>query len=337
MRAIAYSAALVAACVLTGSMAAAQTCPEGPAETKAVTVMADWLPWTGQAPFWEAKQKGFYTQEGIEVDIKAPPNPADTIKLVATKRVQYSITYVPDVMLARETGIPVSSIAVVLSRINSGLIVLPEKKVTTASQLKGMTIGVGAKADAQAFFRTLLATAGLKREDVKVVDPGYAHVQMLLAGKLDAINGLGHVELLAINSRLRAAGKPEATFLRYTDYGVPMMYNLVVAANDEWAKANPLTTCRFLRASMKGWHSAMANPDYVNKFITDARPGVYSYEENVEKWNVMKPLWQDSKGRIFAQDAETWINAQKWALSSKLITDPVQPPESYFTNAYMPK
>jgi putative hydroxymethylpyrimidine transport system substrate-binding protein len=337
MRSITSKAAVLAAVLVWPMAGLAQTCPEGPAETKAVTVMADWLPWTGQAPFWEAKEKGFFKDEGLEVDIKAPPNPADTIKLVATKRVQYSITYVPDVMLARETGIPVSSIAVVLARINSGLIVLPEKKVTSASQLKGMTIGVGAKADAQAFFRTLLATAGLKREDVQVVDPGFAHVQMLMAGKLDAIHGLGHVELLAINSRLRAAGRPAATFLRYTDYGVPMMYNLIVASNEEWAKANPRTTCRFLRASMKGWHSAMANPNYVNKFITDARPGVYTYEENVEKWNVMKPLWESAGGKLFAQDAQTWATAQKWALSSKLITEPVQPAESYFTNDYMPK
>ncbi len=328
---------LLCGAALPVGAATQSACNGGPPETKSITVMADWLPWAAQAPFWEAKQKGFYGKEQLEVDIKAPPNPADTIKLVATRRVQFSITYTPDIMLARETGIPIVSVAVILQRLDSGLMVLPEKNIKTAAQLKGMTLGVGAKADAQAFLRTMLATAGLKREDVKVVDPGFAHIPMLMSGTIDAAHGLGFVELLVLNERLRKDGRPPATFLRYTDYGVPNFYDLLIAANDEWVKTNPQTVCHFLAATLMGLKSALAAPESVNHFITDARPGVYTYDENMEKWAAMKTMWQGKDGSYLAQDLDVWSRAQKWALEAKLINEPVDPPDQYFTNRYVPQ
>jgi len=319
--------------------ASAQTvCTGGPPETKSVTLLADWLPWTVQAPFYEAKQKGFYKEEGLEVDIKSPPNPADPIKLVATGRVQFSLTYVPEIMLARDVGIPVVSIGVVLQRIGSGLIVMPEKKVKSVADLKGMTLGVGPKADAQAYLRTMLAAAGLKREDVKIVDPGFAHIPMLKAGTIDAAHGMSFSELLVINGRQLKENKPPAIFLPYSDYGVPNFYYMLIASNEVWLKENPQTACRFIKATIKGLRSALSSPESINRFLTDVRPGVYTYEENMEKWGVMKPLWEGkNKDNFFTQDLDMWTAAQKWAIQSKLINEPVEPPQKYFDPRYLPK
>ena len=38
-----------------------------------------------------------------------------------------------------------------------------------------MTLGVGPKIDAQAYLRSLLEHGGLTLDDVKVIDPGFAH------------------------------------------------------------------------------------------------------------------------------------------------------------------
>jgi putative hydroxymethylpyrimidine transport system substrate-binding protein len=332
------ASAIIAGMLLGATTAAAQSaCNGGPPETRSITLMADWLPWASQAAFYEAKQKGFFTEEMLDVDIKSPPNPADPIKLVAMRRVQFSLTYVPEIMLAREMGIPILSVAIVLQKLASGLMVLPEKGVKTAADLKGMTLGVGPKADAQAFLRTMLAAAGLKREDVKIVDPGFSHIPMLMAGTVDAAHGLEFAELLVVNGRLRKENRPPATFLPYTDYGVPAFYYMLIAANEEWAKSNPQTTCRFLKASLKGLRSALANPEPINKFIGEARPGVYTYEENIERWNAMKPYWTGKDGKFFTQDLDTWVTAQKWALQTKLINEPVEAAEKYFTTAYLPE
>jgi putative hydroxymethylpyrimidine transport system substrate-binding protein len=297
--------------------------------------MGDWLPWAAQAAFYEAKRKGFYDEENIDVEIKSPPNPADPIRLVAGKRVQFSLTYVPEIMLARQNGIPVVSVGVVVQKIASGLMFLPESGVKTPADLKGKTLGVGAKADAQAFLRTMMEASNLKRGDVKIVDPGYAHTSMLMSGTIDAAHALEFGELLTVNARLKKEKRPPAVFLPYSAYGVPAFYYIVIAAHQDWVKTNPQTTCRFIRATVKGLRSALENPEPINTFITDAHPGTNTLEENREKWRVINQFWVGKDKRFFSQDLDTWSSAQKWGIESKLLEGPVETPDKYFTNSYL--
>ena len=334
--------AVVATFVMAGGSAKAQgmigsACTGGPPETNKLVVMNDWLPVTQQAPLWEAKHKGFYKDAGLEVELIAPSNPADPIKLVAMKRVNFSITYVPEIMISQEMTIPVQSVAVMLQKISSGLLFLPETNIKTAADLKGMTLGVGAKRDAQAYLSSVLEAGGLKRSDVKVVDPGFAQVPALLAGRLHAAHALTFSEQLTVTNRLKKEGRPPAKILLYSDYGVPGFYYTLLAANRDWLKVNSQTTCRFLEATLKGLKSVLANPEPTIDFVTKARPGALTMDENWGKWNAHKDLFYGKKGQLLTQDLETWTEAQAWALKRKLIAQPVGPATDYFTNAYLPK
>ena len=84
------------------------------AEVSKITIMGDWLPWSSQGPVMAAQNKGYYKAEGFDVELISPPNPADPIKLVARQKVEFSMTYPPDIIQARETGIPVQSVAAIL-------------------------------------------------------------------------------------------------------------------------------------------------------------------------------------------------------------------------------
>ena len=101
-------------------MAEAAEC-SGPAEVANVSFMADWLPWASIGPMVAAQIGGYYAEEGLELEIMSPANPADPIKLVARERVNFSLTYVPEVLMSRETGIPVISVATTLRTLSSGL------------------------------------------------------------------------------------------------------------------------------------------------------------------------------------------------------------------------
>jgi len=337
------AAALACALALIPPAAAAiaadgAACKGGPLETKSITVMADWLPWASQAGMWEAKHKGIYTELGLDVDVKAPPNPADPIKLVAAKRVHFSMTYVPEVMLSREQQIPIAAVGVLMQTIDSGLSFLPDKNpIKSAKDLKGKTLGVGPKADAQAYLRTLLESAGLKREDVKVVDPGFAHVQMIQAEKVDAIHALRFGETRVLTKRQKKENKPDAGILLYRDHGVPAFHYMLLASNDEWVAKNPNVSCAFLKGTMLGLQSAIKDPTYVNKFITDARPGVYTLEENTDRWEQTLPQWKTKEGKMLRNDPELWKQAQAWAVKVNLIKPTTESYETYFTNAYVPK
>lgn len=327
--------AFAAAVALLAGGAWAQSCPGKP-ETNSIVLMADWLPVTvSQGPFWEAKLSGYYAEEGLDVDIIAPANPADPIKLVARERVNFSLTYVPEVMISRDTGIPVISIATTLRKLVSGFMSLEETGLSHPSDLKGKIIGTGPKLDAQAFLDTLLDTGGLTREDIKVVDPGFAHIPLTLEKKVDATHALTYFEQALADVVLEQQGKPPVRFMHYTDFGVPQFYYQLIVANERWTQRNPNATCAFLKASMRGHADWIEGGEKSLQYVVKAND-IFSEAEHKLTYDLSYKDWVGPAGELFVQEVGPWQTAQDWAMKYKLITVGSDP-ESYFTNEYLPK
>ena len=111
---------------------------DGPPESKSVKMLGDWLPWAAQAPFIAAVAEGhYYKAEGLDFELIQPANPADTIKLVAAQSVHFTMTYVPDIMQAREQGVPIISVAALLRPLTTGLEVRGDSGIKSPADLKG--------------------------------------------------------------------------------------------------------------------------------------------------------------------------------------------------------
>jgi putative hydroxymethylpyrimidine transport system substrate-binding protein len=331
-RVLAAVAAAFALC--TASQAQADMCGK-PAETDKITVVADWLPWASQGPFYAASMKGFYKDEGLTVDVVSPATSTDPIKLVARERAEFSMTYVPDIMAARDTGIPVTSVAAMLRPLAYGMIVAPELKITSPAGFKGKTVGVSAIPATRAYFDSMLASVNLTEKDMDVVDPGYSNVTLLESGKLSAISGLSYSELMSANEQRAKDGKPNFLYWPFTDYGVPNFYFMVLAGNDSWLKEHPAATCRFLRATQKGYREFAANPDVYNKFFAE-KNDVFNLQDHANMTKLTMQDWLSPDGKLFTQDESVWSKAQDWALKMKLISIESKPNE-YFTNDYLPE
>ena len=330
-------ATTVAVIALTAGAAFAQDACQKPAEAKKIIVMADWIPWSNQGPMFTAQQKGLYKEEGIEVEVISPANPADPIKLVARERVNMSMTYVPEVMLSRETGIPVTSVAVALRVLSSGLTTHGEENIKTPADLKGKIIGIGPKQDAQAYLDTLLKSAGLTKKDVQMVDPGFGHSQYLMTRKVAAAHTLAYAENMIIEEMSAKEGKPKPNFLRYSDFGVPKFYYQLYVANENWSKKNAATICRFLRATGKGADDYFGKQGWqeTNKWV-HSKNSVFSLEQHNKMAQAISTHWKDEAGKYWVQKEEVWKQAQDWALQQKFISIP-EGTKKYFTNAYVPK
>ena len=330
------AAALIAGVLAAPLVAhAGMNCDSGPAEVKEITVMADWLPWASQGPMMAARINGYYADEGLDVQIIAPANPADPIKLVARERVHFSLTYVPEVMLARETGIPVISVAASMRILGSGLFYLADSPIASPKDLKDMTLGVGPKQDAQAFLATLLASDGLAKADVRVVDPGFAHVPMILENKVQAAHGLVFGEGVVADEILVGEGKEPVKWLLYRDYGVPNFYYQLLVGNEDWVKENDNATCRFLRATAKGTDEWLKNPDATLAAISEGNTA-FTAKQHRGIYDATTDHWKEADGAIFMQEESVWQKAQDWAMSQGLISVPSEP-STYFTNAYLPE
>jgi putative hydroxymethylpyrimidine transport system substrate-binding protein len=124
-----------------------------------VTLQLNWFHLADHSPIYIALKKGYYKEEGLEVEIISPATSTDPIKLVARERADFSMTYVPDIMAARDTGIPVVSVGAMLRPLAYGMIVAPEMGIESPAGFKGKTVGVSSIPATRAYFDTMLASA----------------------------------------------------------------------------------------------------------------------------------------------------------------------------------
>jgi putative hydroxymethylpyrimidine transport system substrate-binding protein len=310
-----------------------QSC-DAASEVQKVTVVGDWLPWASQGPIIAAQEKEFYKEEGLEVALISPATFSDPIKLVARQRAELAMTYVPDVMMAQDTGIPVVSIAAWLRPLAYGMVVSPDLK--SPQDFKGKQIGVGNLPGTRAYFRTMLQTAGVPLTDVEIADPGYSNVKLLVSGTLPAISGLSFGELVTANSQAAKAGKPPFQFWPFDAYGVPPMYFMVMVGSEPWIKSHPAATCRFMRASRKGYEEFAKNPEPYNQIFAK-RNEIMNLEEHMSMTSRVIKDFLGPNGELFVQDPAIWKQAQEWAAQQKLITVGGTSVEAYFTNGFVTK
>ena len=303
------------------------------AEQAKITVIGDWLPWSVQGPIFAAQQNGYYKEEGLEVDLVAPANVADQLKMVSAGRAEFSLVEASMIMAAREENIPIHSVAVMLRPLPLGLGVLGDSSITSPADLKGKIIGVNALPSALAMTRSALASAGLSESDVKFIDPGFGAIELLVTGKIDAAYMLENAEPIIAKDILAKEGKPPLRFLHFRDNGVPDFYYIVMAANENWTRQNPGSACRFLRATARGYRSFASNPGPVNKEMA-AKNEIFTLEQHGKITEANADQWTDRNGKVFRQEAAVWKAAQAWAMKNKLVTKN-EDVSNYFTNDYL--
>jgi putative hydroxymethylpyrimidine transport system substrate-binding protein len=280
-----------------------------------------WIPWT------LGKQKGFYEQEGIDLQIVAPPTVADTMKYLGTGRADVAFTTIMDIVFAREQGAPVTAIGRYTKDNNWGLI-SKQGKPTTAAALKGKTIGIYNDAWTKAQLGMMLNSAGLKLSDVKTVSAADDTVPLLLRNKVDAITGVTNAE----GTEMVTAGKQHGEFLAARDHGVPDSPVWMFGANTPWLQKNPDLAKRFMRATEKSLQYAVDHPDEGVAAYFKAYSKAYDRAFVTQQWKDTSKLFAKSaNGSYFSMDDAMWAPLLK-AVADHGIVKKVLPAKDYYTN-----
>lgn len=110
---------------------------------KHVTVVLDWTPNTNHTGLYVAKEKGYFKDEGLDVDI-IQPGEAGADQLVAAGKAQFGISAQESITEARIQGVPIVSIAAIIQHNTSGF-ASPKEKILLhqrISKIKHMVAGV---------------------------------------------------------------------------------------------------------------------------------------------------------------------------------------------------
>lgn len=327
--------ALVAvACSNDSSTSSAGASGSSTAAPATLNVELDWVPNPDHVGLYYAQDKGYYTDAGLTINFRQPSNAADPIKLVALGKVDLAITYEPEMFYGQENDLPAMAVATVVPVPLNSLIMNPDQPITSLSEMNGKTVGVTGIPSDDAFYTTMLKTAGLTESDVPKVNVGFNLVPSVLSNKVDGIIG-GYQNVEAIQIEQETGTKPSV--FPADQLGVPSYAELVIAANSDRLSSDPAyadAVRRFVAAVMKGTDGAIANPDEATTIMkndTDYKP-TFLDESVPYTLKLLTPAEGTKTGCI---DVANWQSYGEWMSSNELITSTPEA-SAIATTDYMP-
>lgn len=298
-----------------------------------VTLVLDYTPNTNHTGIYLAKEKGYYKDQGIDLEI-IQPSDSDSVTLVASDKAQFGVSYQEDVTyaLTREKDpLPVKAIATIIQHNTSGFAAPVEKNIKTAKDFEGKTYGGWGSPSEEAIIKLAMEKQGadfnkLKRVDIGKDDYFTATKKNIdFAWIFDAWTG---VEARLKNIKLDYI--PIKDIDPALDYYTP-----ILITNNKTIKENPELVKKFMAATSKGYEEAIKDPSGAADILSKAVPEL---DKNLVKTSqeYLAKLYKDDAQKWGQMKAEVWKNYAKFMQDNGLIKKALNVDEA-FTNDFLPE
>ena len=129
-----------------------------------IALALDWVVNGTHAPYFVARDKGYYRDAGLEVTISRGFGSGDTVKRVASRSAQIGIADTGAIIASRANDdIPVRIVAMIYDRATLGLIYLAESGIKVPKDIEGRAIGRSASGATVNMFPGFLKANGIDR------------------------------------------------------------------------------------------------------------------------------------------------------------------------------
>jgi len=153
---------LAAAMMLT--MGAAQAQPK-----EKVVLMLNWYLYSEHAPFFLGKARGYYDQEGIDLDVQEGRGSGVTVQAVAANTATFGYVDVPTMIKAAAKGAPVRAVGVALQVSPMSVMGFADKNIRAPKDIVGKTVAVTPGDSMSQIWPLFLKKTGIKETDFKTV------------------------------------------------------------------------------------------------------------------------------------------------------------------------
>jgi ABC-type nitrate/sulfonate/bicarbonate transport system substrate-binding protein len=295
-------------------------------ELRKITIALDWTPNTNYTGLYVAKDKGYYQEENIEVEILQMSN---VEQLVASGQCEFGISFQEGVTFARLNGIPVVSIAAVIQNNTSGFASLKSKGIETPVDFEGKRYGGWGSDIEEATIKALMEKYDADFSKVEILTTGV--VDFFASSEKNADFSWIYYGWDGIAAEIKGI---ELNFIELAKEDPDLnYYTPVIITSENMIKEDPEFVKSFMKATSKGYEFAIQNPEETANILLDNAPELE--EELVlasQKW--LSERYQGDAEKWGLQDIKVWENYSNWLYERNLI-DEMLDVEKAFTNQFL--
>lgn len=221
------------------------------ADTQIVKLQLGWLAGNGILGEIAGDEQGFFTEEGLALEVvEGGPNVDGVASIASGRAAMGSISSSPSLMLARSQGLPVKCVAAGYQQHPFTYFSLEKNPVREPKDLVGKTVATNGTA--RILLEALLAANDIPEDEVEVLVMG-ADMSPLLTGQADVVTGW------KTNASALSVLGEDRVDMSLWDAGIQLYANPYYVTDESLAE-HPDQVRGMLRAIARGWGWVHDNP-----------------------------------------------------------------------------
>jgi NitT/TauT family transport system substrate-binding protein len=299
----------------------------------AVSLRLNWYLGGLHAPFYYGKEKGFFSQEGIDLKINEGRGSVAAAQAIAAGSDTFGMADAGTLMLTASKGAEIKAVMSLLNTSGFGVISLEETGIKSPSNLEGKRLAITAGDALTQLFPALAKANNIDMTKVSLVqmDPA-AKVVAVLEKRVDALLGGIDDQFFLLEQK-----GSKASALRFADHGANTV-GITIIANASTIKDKQDLVKRFVAAATRSWIEAKKNPEAAVDAALKIKPEL-NRESTLKQLKVDLDLLESAatkgKGIGFAAEAD-------WATTKRLLTEyrdlkTEKPATAFYTNEFLPQ
>jgi NitT/TauT family transport system substrate-binding protein len=268
---------------------------------KKVTLQLKWVTQAQFAGYYAAKEKGYYDEEGLDVNLKVGGPSITPEQVVLGKQAEFGIDWLPSLLASRDKGQDLVNIAQVFGRSGMTELTWKDSGITSIGQMKGKKVGVWCCGNENELYAALNKNGMDPKQDVTIVNQPF-DMNLFLNRQVDAAAAMTYNELAQVletkNPKTGKLYQPsDINVIKMDDAGTGMLEDGVFVRGDWIAdKDNAETAKKFLAASFKGWIYCRDHVDECTQIVLDNGPTLGKGHQTWMMNEINALIWPSKQG-----------------------------------------
>jgi NitT/TauT family transport system substrate-binding protein len=244
-----------------------------------VTFVMSWSPDARWAAEFLAKERGYFAQEGLDVNFVHQRGSLASLQQVGAGAAEFGSPDAADVIFAREKGVPIKSITLAGRNTGVAFMSLKETNITKPEDLVGKKVGVQRASATWVGFQALMAKHGVDVDKLEKIEAAFG-LEVLLLKKVDIR------PVMVFNEYVLAVHKGiPVNVMWLPDYGLNLP-GMTISTNERTLKDRPKVVQGWVNATLRAREDALrdrkAAVDALMKNVPDLER---AYQEKV--WDML--------------------------------------------------